>query len=314
MSLAVGIDIGGTKIAAGVVDGSGEIIDSGRVKTPRVGIGSVQSAVVELVQDLQKKHDIDAVGVGAAGFVNQSRSAVLLAPNLGWKDIPLKENLESRLNLRVVIENDANVAAWGEFKYGAGRGLSDMVCITVGTGIGGGLVLGGQLFRGGHGVAAEIGHLCIEPGGRLCGCGNRGCWEQYASGNALVREARFLASERRSEASRLLALGDGTPEGVTGAHVTEAAQAGDPVALGAFDSVARWLGVGMADLTAVLDPGVFVIGGGVSEAGDLLLGAVKRAYKDSVSGSDVRPIAEVRLAELGNKAGVVGAADLTRVD
>ncbi|MFZ1361721.1 MAG: ROK family glucokinase [Candidatus Nanopelagicales bacterium] len=314
MSLAVGIDIGGTKIAAGVVDDNGEIIDSGRVKTPRVGIGSVQSAVVELVQELQSKHDIEAVGVGAAGFVNESRSAVLLAPNLGWKDIPLKENLESRLNLRVVIENDANVAAWGEFKYGAGRGLSDMVCITVGTGIGGGLVLGGQLFRGGHGVAAEIGHLCVEPGGRLCGCGNRGCWEQYASGNALVREARYLASERRSEAARLLALGDGTPEGVTGAHVTEAAQAGDPVALGAFDSVARWLGVGMADLTAVLDPGVFVIGGGVSEAGDLLLGAVKRAYKDSVSGNDVRPIAEVRLAELGNKAGVVGAADLTRVD
>lgn len=313
MSLAVGIDIGGTKIAAGVVDDNGEIIDSGRVKTPRVGIGSVQSAVVELVQDLQGKHEIEAVGVGAAGFVNESRSAVLLAPNLGWKDIPLKENLESRLNLRVVIENDANVAAWGEFKYGAGRGLSDMVCITVGTGIGGGLVLSDQLFRGSHGVAAEIGHLCVEPGGRLCGCGNRGCWEQYASGNALVREARFLASERRSEAARLLALGDGTPEGVTGANVTEAAQAGDPVALGAFDSVARWLGVGMADLTAVLDPGVFVIGGGVSEAGDMLLGAVKRAYKDSVSGSDVRPIAEVRLAELGNKAGVVGAADLTRV-
>lgn len=313
MALAIGIDIGGTKIAAGVVDEAGEIVASARVKTPRVGIGSVQSAVVELVQGLQQEHEVDAVGVGAAGFVNASRSAVLLAPNLGWEDVPLKENLESRLNLNVIIENDANVAAWGEYKYGAGRGLQDMVCITVGTGIGGGLVLAGNLFRGSHGVAAEIGHICVEPGGRLCGCGNRGCWEQYASGNALVREARYLAAERRNEASKLLALGDGTPEGVTGAHVSEAAQQGDPVALGAFDSVARWLGVGMADLTALLDPGVFVIGGGVSEAGDLLLGAVKRAYKDSVSGGDVRPIGEVRLAELGNKAGVVGAADLTRV-
>lgn len=312
MSLAIGIDIGGTKIAAGVVTEAGEIIASSRVKTPRVGIGTVQSAVVDLVQELRKEHEVAAVGVGAAGFVNASRSAILLAPNLGWKDVPLKENLESRLGLTVVIENDANVAAWGEYKHGAGRGLSEMVCVTVGTGIGGGLVLGGQLFRGSHGVAAEIGHMCVDPGGRLCGCGKRGCWEQYASGNALVREARYLASERRHEAAKLLALGDGTPEGVKGAHITKAAQEGDPVALGAFDSIARWLGVGMADVTALLDPGVFVIGGGVSEAGDLLLGAVKRAYKESVSGSDIRPIAEVRLAELGNKAGVVGAADLAR--
>lgn len=312
MSLTVGIDIGGTKIGAAVVDEDGSIVASDKVKTPKIGIGSVQSAVVEVVQSFATNYEIDAVGVGAAGFVNASRSAVLLAPNLGWEDIPLKENLEARLNLPVTIENDANVAAWGEFEFGAGKGLTDMVCVTVGTGIGGGLVLNGELFRGAHGVAAEIGHICVENGGRPCGCGNRGCWEQYASGNALVREARWLASERRSEARALLSLGDGTPEGINGAHVTKAANEGDPVALAAFDAVSRWLGVGMADLASVLDPGCFVLGGGVSEAGDLLLQPVKRAFKDSLSGAKVRPIAEVRLAELGNKAGVVGAADLAR--
>lgn len=312
MALTVGIDIGGTKIAGGLVDENGTIVQRDRRSTPTRNPESVESAIVELVLEYKSEHEVDAVGIGFAGFIDEKRSRVLLAPNLGWTDEPLKLAIESKVGLPVVVENDANAAAWGEYKHGAGRGVTDMVCVTVGTGIGGGLVFDGNLYRGAHGIAAEIGHLGVEPGGRLCGCGNRGCWEQYASGNALVREARVLAAERRDEAEVLLDLGDGTPEGVQGKHISEAARLGDAVALAAFDSLARWLGVGMADVTALLDPACFIIGGGVSEAGDLLLGATRRAFIASLSGRDSRPIPEIRLAELGNDAGMIGAADLAR--
>jgi glucokinase len=283
-----------------------------RRRTPSRGADAVETAVIELVEEFKSGHDIEAVGIGFAGFIDEKRSRVLLAPNLGWTDEPLRMAIEGKVGLPVIVENDANAAAWGEYRFG-GDIPQDMVCVTVGTGIGGGLIIGGQLYRGAHGVAAEFGHLNVEPGGRLCGCGNRGCWEQYASGNALVREARLLAAERRSEAEILLDLGDGTPEAVEGKHVTIAARKGDPVALAAFDSLARWLGQGIADVTALLDPACFVIGGGVSEAGDLLLGATRRAFMSALSGRDSRPIPDLRLAALGNKAGLVGAADLARI-
>ena len=312
MTLAIGIDIGGTKIAGGVVDEDGTILQADRRGTPSRSAEALEAVVVELVNEYKAEYDVTSVGIGFAGFIDELRSRVLIAPNLGWKDEPLKLAIESKVGLPVVVENDANAAAWGEYKFGGIKLPKDMVCVTVGTGIGGGLVFDGSLFRGAHGVAAEFGHMNVEPGGRLCACGNRGCWEQYASGNALVREARLLAAERRNEAQILLDLGDGTPEGVQGQHVTIAARKGDPVALAAFDSLARWLGQGIADLTSLLDPGCFVIGGGVSEAGDFLLGATRRAFMASLSGREVRPLPEIRLAVLGNKAGLVGAADLSR--
>ncbi|MCU0278121.1 MAG: ROK family glucokinase [Candidatus Nanopelagicales bacterium] len=312
MSLTVGVDIGGTKIAAGVVDDKGAILAKQRVATAGRDAEKVEESVAELVAALSAKYDIEAVGIGAAGFVDEKRSRVNFAPNLGWRDEPLRMAVEGIVGLPVVVENDANAAAWGEYRFGAGRGREYVVTITVGTGIGAGIVLDGQLYRGRWGAAAEFGHLNVEPGGRPCGCGNRGCWEQYASGNALVREARYLASERRSEAETLLNFGDGTPEGVQGVHVTKAARAGDPVALAAFDFVARWLGRGMADITAILDPECFVIGGGVSEAGDVLLASTVRAFTESVSGKEHREMASVVVAQLGNAAGMVGAADLAR--
>lgn len=312
MGLTVGVDIGGTKIAAGVVDEKGAILAKQRVATAGRDAEKVEQAVAELVMGLNAKYDIEAVGIGAAGFVDEKRSRVNFAPNLGWKDEPLRMAVESIVGLPVVVENDANAAAWGEYRFGAGRHRDYVITVTVGTGIGAGIVLDGQLYRGRWGAAAEFGHLNVEPGGRPCGCGNRGCWEQYASGNALVREARYLASERRSEAETLLNLGDGTPEGVQGVHVTKAAREGDPVALAAFDFVARWLGQGMADVTAILDPECFVIGGGVSEAGDVLLAATVRAFTESVTGKEHREMAKVVVAELGNSAGMVGAADLAR--
>jgi glucokinase len=212
-----------------------------------------------------------------------------------------------------VVENDANAAAWGENRFGAGRDETDLVCVTVGTGIGGGIVIDDRLYRGRFGIGGEIGHMQVVADGRLCGCGQRGCWEQYASGNALVREARERAAEARGEATILLRMGDGTPEMITGRHVTEAARLGDEVALAAFATVGRWLGQGLADLVAVLDPGRFIIGGGVSEAGDLVLEPARTSFEALLTGRDVRPIAQVVLAELGNDAGLVGAADLARL-
>ncbi|HUM87379.1 MAG: ROK family glucokinase [Candidatus Nanopelagicales bacterium] len=312
MGLTVGIDIGGTKIAAGVVDEQGRILARVRAATPGRDAEQVEEKVSEMVLALRKDHDIEAVGIGAAGFVDEKRSRVNFAPNLGWKDEPLRMAVESVVGLPVVVENDANAAAWGEYRFGAGKDRDYVVTITVGTGIGAGIILEGALYRGRWGAAAEFGHLNVDPGGRPCGCGNRGCWEQYASGNALVREARYLASERRSEAETLLDLGDGTPEGVQGLHVTQAAREGDPVALAAFDFVSRWLGQGMADVTAILDPECFVIGGGVSEAGELLLASTVRAFTESVSGKETRQLPKVVIAKLGNAAGLVGAADLAR--
>lgn len=312
MALTVGVDIGGTKIAAGVVDEKGKILTRKRVATAGRDAETVEKTVSDLVNTLKKKHKITAIGIGAAGFIDEKRSRVNFAPNLGWLDEPLRMAVESQTDLPTVVENDANAAAWGEYRFGAGKGSDYLVAITVGTGIGGGIIIEGSMFRGRWGAASEFGHLCVDPGGRPCGCGNRGCWEQYASGNALVREARYLASERRTEAETLLDLGDGTPEGVQGLHVTKAAREGDPVALAAFDFVSRWLGQGMADVAAVLDPECFVIGGGVSEAGDILLGSTVRSFTESVTGRDHRTMPKIVVAQLGNDAGLVGAADLAR--
>ncbi|MEI6620592.1 MAG: ROK family glucokinase [Actinomycetes bacterium] len=313
MSLTVGIDIGGTKIASGLVDEAGNVVQSDRLATPSRNPESVENAIVELVLEYRSEHDVEAVGIGCAGFIDEKRSRVLLAPNLGWADEPLRLAIESIVKIPVVVENDANAAAWGEYKFGGGQGSADMICVTVGTGIGGGFVFDGSLYRGAHGFAAEIGHMSVEPGGRLCACGNRGCWEQYASGNALVRDARRLASDRRAEAEVLLDLGDGTPEGVQGKHITQAARLGDPVALAAFAELAHWLGLGMANVAALLDPGCFIIGGGVSEAGDLLLGPTRQSFLTELSGRENRPVLpQIALASLGNAAGLVGAADLAR--
>ncbi|HPE11494.1 MAG: ROK family glucokinase [Actinobacteria bacterium] len=312
MGLTVGIDIGGTKIAAGVVDEQGRILARHRVATAARDAEQVEETVAALVLELREEYDIEAVGIGAAGFVDEKRSRVNFAPNLGWKDEPLRKAVEAVVGIPVVVENDANAAAWAESRFGAGRGLDYVVTVTVGTGIGAGIVLDGSLYRGRWGAAGEFGHLNVDPGGRPCACGNRGCWEQYASGNALVREARYLASERRAEAETLLDLGDGTPEGVQGLHVTQAARKGDPVALAAFDFVSRWLGQGMADVTAILDPECFVIGGGVSEAGDVLLASTVRAFSELVTGKEHRELPKIVIATLGNAAGLVGAADLAR--
>ncbi len=312
MALTIGVDVGGTTVAAGVVDEQGSVLATARRDTPSDDPRRTEDVIVEVVGELAASHDVEAVGVGAAGFVDAERSTVLFAPNLAWRDEPLRAGIEGRCGLPVVIENDANAAAWGEARFGAGRGEDHVVVLTVGTGIGGGIVLGGRLLRGRFGVAGEIGHINIVPDGRRCGCGLDGCWEQYASGGALVQEAQELAEASPAMAGDLLALAGGEPQMITGLMVTQAAQEGDVAALRCFDVVGTWLGRGMAQLAAVLDPGLFVLGGGVSAAGELLRGPAGRALLQYLTARAHRPHAELRVAELGPEAGIVGAGDLAR--
>jgi glucokinase len=312
VALTIGIDIGGTKVAAGAVDEQGGIVASARRDTPSHDPTQIEETIADVVRELQATHDVEAVGIGAAGFVDASRSTVIFAPNLAWRDEPLRKAVEARCGLPVVVENDANAAAWAEARFGAGRGQKYLVMLTLGTGLGGGLVIDGQLYRGRLGVAAELGHITVEPGGRRCGCGGRGCWERYASGRALVREAQEIASLSPAIASRLLDLAGGRPEAITGLAVTEAAQDGDEGALEAFRVVGTWLGHGMAAMAAVLDPGMFVLGGGVSAAGELLREPAMRTLQERITARAYREVPTVRIAELGPEAGIVGAADLAR--
>ncbi|MBB4926677.1 ROK family glucokinase [Kitasatospora kifunensis] len=310
----IGIDIGGTKVVAGVVNGEGKIVEQLRTETPHKSKSPkvVEDVIVELVLELADRHDVHAVGIGAAGWVDYDRSRVLFAPHLNWRDEPLREALSDRLKFPVVVENDANAAAWAEWRFGAGRGEDLLVMITLGTGIGGAVVRHGHVDRGRYGLAGEFGHMQVVPGGHRCPCGNRGCWEQYSSGNALVREARELAVAESPVAQPLLARAGGDIEAITGPLVTEAAQAGDPMAVELLHDIGTWLGVGLANLAAALDPGRFVIGGGVSAAGDLLLAPAQDAFHRTLTGRGFRPEAQLTHAALGNEAGLIGAADLAR--
>lgn len=307
-----GIDIGGTKIAGAVVDGTGVVLEEARVVSPATDPAAIETTVAALVAELAARHPVAAVGVGAAGYIDAARSNVLFAPNIAWRDEPLGPELARLTGLPVTIENDANAAAWGEFRYGAGRDVDDQLMVTVGTGVGGGVIADGRLLRGGFGIAGEIGHLCLVPDGLLCGCGNRGCFEQYGSGSALVRAARAAAAGPSLLARDLLDRAGGDPAAITGPLITEAAHAGDRFAIEQLRSLGQWLGHGIASLVAVLDPAVVVIGGGVSEAGDLLLDPIRDTFARTLTGRGFRPQAEIRRAVLGNRAGVIGAADLAR--
>jgi glucokinase len=312
VSLTIGVDVGGTKVAAGAVDERGRIVEKLRRPTPAASPEHTARVIAEAVTELLSRHPAAAVGVGAAGFVERGLDTVVFAPNLAWRDEPLRKKVEDLVGLPVAVDNDANASAWAEVRFGAARGQAHMIFVALGTGIGAALVHDGQLYRGAWGMAGELGHYRVVPDGRLCGCGNRGCWEQYASGSALVAQAREFARRSPGSAVRLLQLAGGAPEGIGGPQVTRAASEGDPAAQRCFATIGGWLGQGLADMAAILDPGCFVIGGGVCEAGELLLRPARAAYERALSGGRYRPRAEIRLAALGPDAGIVGAADLAR--
>jgi glucokinase len=315
VALTIGVDIGGTKVLGAVVDRNGEVLAECRRDTPAGDTIEIVNRIGSVIAELRESYDVGAVGVGAAGWLDVTRRVIQFAPNLAWRNEPLFDLLQQRVDLPIVLENDGNVAAWGEFIYGAGRDADEsMVLITVGTGIGSGIVLGGRLVTGANGIAGELGHVVSVPGGHLCGCGRLGCLEQYASGSALVRFAQQSAKDDPDSATQLLGLTGGNVEAINGPLVTRAARAGDAASLGAFDQIGYWLGTALADLVNVLDPQVLVIGGGVIEAGNLLLGPVRRYFDEALAQRGRLPIGEVRGALLGNKAGVVGVADLARRD
>jgi glucokinase len=313
VGLTIGVDIGGTKVLGGVVDEKGSVLVTARRPTPADDVAKTRDVIVEVVRELALGREIEAVGIGAAGWIDAGRSTVLFAPNLAWRNEPLRDGVSAGTGLPVVVENDANVAAWAEFRYGAAEDADDsMVLFTVGTGIGGGIVLGGQIVRGAHGIAAELGHVEAVPNGHLCGCGRRGCIEQYASGSALVRFAQSGAKDDPVKAALLLAKAGGEVSAITGPMVTEAAREGDSVAIDAFHQIGTWLGVAMADMVQILDPQVIVIGGGVIEAGDLLVNPARDSFQENLAHRAKSPFADVRAAKMGNLAGIVGAADLAR--
>lgn len=290
----LGVDIGGTKVLAGVVD-NGAIIARTRRPTGATA-ADIEAAIVDAIFELSSQFPISAVGVAAAGFISRDRSTILNSPNIrSWDGINLTERIAEATELPIFLENDANAAAWGEFRFGAGIGVTDLLMVTVGTGVGGGIILDGVMSRGGFGIGAEVGHMCVVPDGRPCGCGQNGCLEQYASGSALVRSVR----ER-------------TGQEMSGAEITAAANQGEEFALAAFDEIGEWLGRGIASAVSLLDPAAIVIGGGVGDAGDLLITPTRAAFEKHLPATSVRPHAPMLRARLGSDAGVIGVADLSK--
>jgi glucokinase len=310
--LTVGVDIGGTKVLAAVVDGDGQVLAVERRPTEGHDVRRVEDTIVELVGELGDRYDVAAVGIGAAGFVDATRTVVMFSPHLDWRREPLRARVAERIRIPVVVDNDANTMALAECRFGAGRGHRFVLCITLGTGIGGALVLDHRVYRGANGMAGEFGHIQVVPDGHRCECGNRGCWEQYASGNALVRDARELVRSTSPMAQHLRSLVGGDAGALDGPEITQAARDGDPLSVELIADVGRWLGVGLAGMTAAFDPGCIVVGGGVSAAGDLLLGPTRQAFSRSLAGRGHRTEPEIVQAELGPNAGVIGAADMAR--
>ncbi len=294
--MVVGVDIGGTKIVAGVVDRAGRVGDREDRATPERTAPAqvVESLIADAVTALAQRNEVEAVGIAAAGFVDAAGERVMFAPHLSWRNEPLRDRLATRLDLPVLVANDANAALWAEHLYGAAVGAADVLMVTLGTGIGGALLFAGRLHQGHNGMAGEFGHTQAVPGGRPCECGRTGCWEQYCSGKALARFASDAGSNLGGQA------------------LTAAATAGDPVALGAYAEVGRWLGVGLADLVAGYDPDLVLVGGGVSAAGDLLLRPARRTLQETLVGTGYREVPPLVTAALGPLAGLVGAAELAR--
>jgi glucokinase len=311
--LSIGIDIGGTKVLGALVDTSGTVTLEKRIPSPAQDPDQMVEVVASLITELADAagQELEAVGVAAAGFIDATGSTVLYAPNLKWRNEPLRERLEQRTKLAVVIENDANAAGWAEFRFGAGQGTKDMAMLTLGTGVGGAIISDGQLRRGGFGIAGELGHIRVVRDGRPCGCGRKGCVEQYASGTALLNAAKALVASNDPAAAMLAELSP-SAEQLTGQHIAQALLAGDSGARALIEDLGQYLGEAMGSITAALDPEVYVIGGGLSEAGELVLEPIRRSFEAEVPANGFRPVAKVVGATFSNQAGVIGAADLAR--
>jgi glucokinase len=311
-SLALGVDLGGSKILTAVVGAEGEIFSRDSCATPAAEgpEAVIKSILVSVDRALSQAgiaiSDLDAIGVGAPGILNPERGVIFASPNLpGWQDVPLREIIERELGKKTLVMNDANAAALGELYFGAGRGVRNFICVTVGTGIGGGIIIEGKIYTGALGAAGEVGHMTIDTGGPLCQCGNTGCWETLASGTAIVREAKRRIEE--GVKTSILDQAGGDMEKVTPKIIHAAARKGDNLAGELIAQTGYYLGVGLANLINIFNPELIVIGGGLSNIGDMLLTpafktAEMRAYKKVYQSVRFMP------TKLGQNSGVLGAA------
>ncbi len=307
--LTVGVDLGGTNLRIGLVDYSGAVIEVHEQSS----IGTADELIEIIVQKINawgSNNTIQSVGVGVAGMIDYE-GVVHYAPNLPeFSGVPLQPLLAQRLDYPVVVDNDANTAAWGEVNHGAAQGYDAALVITLGTGIGGGVIVGGQIYRGAHGFAAEVGHWQFDPAGPLCACGGRGHWEAMASGSALGRMAQEQAAAGNAPA--LLALVDGDAHSLTGHHVVQALAASDEVAQSIWTQFTRAVGVGLAGLINLFDPSVVVISGGLVVLGEVLLNPIASVVAEEIEGSQYRSEIQILPAVLGDQAGLVGAAAMAR--
>jgi glucokinase len=309
--LTIGIDIGGTKISAGVVDSSGNLIDSSRISTPTEGGKELILAVINLIKEIKVKHEIKGIGISIAALISSDYGTIVGAPNIAnLSKLNFVNEIKAEFKLPIVVENDANSAMWAEFKFGNAKGLNPVMFFIIGTGVGGGLVIDGKLFKGANGIGAEFGHMCVVPNGLLCGCGSKGCIEQYASGGALIRYANEAIINNPQSSETLLSFGEGK---LTGSGLTKAAKAGDELALAAFNKQADWLGLACASYSLIIDPEAIIIGGGVADAGELFLAPVREAMRKYMPFAESHVPPKIIAAKFGNDAGLIGAADLVRV-
>ena len=303
---AIGVDIGGTKIAAAMVTPEGKILSEVRYPTQAAPPNRLIETVAQAITEVKDGFEVGGVCVAVPGRILASENKVISAPNLHEiEDIRLDEEIGRRTGLMVTVENDANAAAWGEFRFGVGRGLQHMVSITLGTGVGGGVITHGMLLRGAQGAGGELGHVTIDPTGPRCGCGNYGCLEALASGTAIQRRAREVANERSTSALGRLAI----ERQVLGEDVTRLAQEGDDASISVLEETGRWLGIGLAGFVNTFNPEVIAVGGGASQAGGLILESARKEVQLRAS-SPSRDLVEIKEATLGPESGVLGAAAL----
>ena len=304
---AIGVDVGGTKIAAGVISPEGEILSEVKYPTAKAR-EPLLSTIAEAVADVKGGYDVGGVCLAVPGFILARENKILSAANLeAIEGISLKEELGRRTGLRVTVENDANAAAWGEFRFGSGKDVENLILVTLGTGVGGGVISHGVLLRGARGTGGELGHITVQPAGPRCGCGNRGCLEALASGTAIARRGRQVATEQRDSALGRLAA----ERAPLGEDVLDLAREGDEAAAKVLREAGTWLGIGLATFVNIFDPEVIAIGGGASAAGDLVLEPARRELRLR-SHSPSRELVEIRVATLGAKSGMLGAAALVR--
>lgn len=317
--LTVGVDVGGTSVRAGLVDATGAVLDLRQAPTLSSD-DALEDAITSVVTELIDDHGcapphpsgVSAVGLAVAGFVTAERRDVRFSPHLSWRQVAVAERIERRVGVPVLLEHDANAAAVAEHRLGAAAGTGVAVLLAIGTGIGAALLVDGELFRGAHGVAPELGHLRVVPDGRPCPCGKRGCWERYCSGTALVTTAVELLARHGYRAGALARQVAGDPGELSGRQIAAAAREGDPVALRAMAELARWLGEGLALVADLYDPEVVVVGGGVAESAPLFLDAAREHYAQTLTGAGYRPLARIRTSQLGDQAGMIGSAMLAR--